>query len=426
MARLGEILIQQGACTAASVREALRNQVIFGGRLGTNLLEIGAVREDALAHALGTLFRSPSLSGNLKVDPAAVALLRPDVADRQEVVPYLLADRRVAVLACDPSDLRMLDEVAFATGRRVHPIVTPEARLWLLLRQAYGIDRRLRGIEVDFGTVRQGLAEAPAGGPRSRAPGTAAGDLMDEAEFDTLYVKTGPYGIEAPGSAPSTPTATPAAPPAEGEEILELDDEFLEPIADPASEVLAFLSTGAGHAPPVRFVPPAARREEPEPSPLAFAVALRFLEGVGEREAIARTVLRYARSKFRRAVLLTVHRGAAQGWAGLGEQLGAERVRKIGFPLGTPGIVDTVVRTRAHFLGPIPRTEANIRLLKQLGGGVPGNAFLVPILALGQVVNVFYADNGRGAMVDASGVGELLILATRIAQSYDALVARVR
>jgi hypothetical protein len=94
--------------------------------------------------------------------------------------------------------------------------------------------------------------------------------------------------------------------------------------------------------------------------------------------------------------------------------------------LGTPGILDTVVRTQAHFLGPIPKTEANIRLLKALGGGVPGNAFVVPILATGRVVNLFYADNGKGAVVDAGGVGELLILATRIAKSYDTLLQRVR
>jgi hypothetical protein len=89
-------------------------------------------------------------------------------------------------------------------------------------------------------------------------------------------------------------------------------------------------------------------------------------------------------------------------------------------------IVDTVVRTQAHFLGPIPKTEANIRLLKALGGGVPANALVVPILAIGRIVNVFYADGGKGALVDAGGVGELLILATRIAKSYDALLERVR
>jgi hypothetical protein len=176
-------------------------------------------------------------------------------------------------------------------------------------------------------------------------------------------------------------------------------------------------------APPARLPPPPA--PEPEPSPLSFGEALRFLEGVDERNAIARTVLRYARSKFKRAVLLTVHRGAAHGWAGLGERLAPEAVRRMHLALGAPGILETVVSARAHFLGPIPKTEANIRLLKALGGGVPSNALLVPILALGRVVNVFYADNGKGGVVDSGDVGELLILATRIAKSYDALLERV-
>jgi hypothetical protein len=94
--------------------------------------------------------------------------------------------------------------------------------------------------------------------------------------------------------------------------------------------------------------------------------------------------------------------------------------------LGTPGVLETVVTTQAHFLGPLPKTDANIRLLKALGGGVPGNALVVPILALGRVVNLFYADSGKGAVVDSGDVGELLILATRIAKSYDTLLDRVR
>ncbi len=124
---------------------------------------------------------------------------------------------------------------------------------------------------------------------------------------------------------------------------------------------------------------------------------------MNERDAIAKTVLRYARSKFGRAVLLTVHRGGAHGWAGLGEKLGPEAVRHMHLALGLPGILDTVVKTQAHFLGPLPKTESNIRLLKALGGGVPGNALVMPILARGRVVNLFYADNGKGGTVDSGG-----------------------
>ena len=178
---------------------------------------------------------------------------------------------------------------------------------------------------------------------------------------------------------------------------------------------------------PVPAAPPPPRvvRPEPEPGPLGFEQALAALAGVAERTAIAWVVLRYARTRLRRVVLFTVHRDVAHGWVGMGQGLFEARVQSIRLRLGTPGVLDTVIRTRAHYLGPLPRTEANVRLLKSLGGGVPRNALLVPILGLGRVVNVIYADGGRGAMVDAGGIGELLILATRMTQSYEALVARV-
>lgn len=375
--RVGELLVQDGACTPERVREALQNQAIFGARLGTNLLELGAVAEPDLARALGRRHGVPCVHGDVALDPRALALVRPELADRHDVVPYLRADRRLAVLARDPSDLAMLDEVAFATGLRVHPVVAPEARIWALLRRAYGVARPLRGLEVD-----PARAAAMRGRRPEAAPLAPAADLIDEGAFEALYGHVGTGALPRSAGAP------------------ELREADFRALAAPLGGV------------------------EPEPSPLAFAEAVRLIEGVDDRDAIARTVLRYARARFRRAVLFTVQRGVAEGWAGLGDGLGRDAVARIRIPLGAPGVVDTVVSTRAHFLGPIPKTEANVRLLKLLGGGVPGNAFLVPILALGRVVNVFYGDAGRGATVDASEVGELLILAARIAQSYETLVAR--
>jgi hypothetical protein len=269
----------------------------------------------------------------------------------------------------------VLDEVAFATGRKLHPFVVPEARLWRLLSRSYGLFREERGLE----TLRAVAARAP------RAP--AGPDLIGEDAFHALYGHVGLTGIPTPPPFPS-----PLGPPP-----LSLIPDDLPPI-DLTDEV--------------------------EPSALGFDEAVRLLEGVAERGAIARTVLRYARSRFQRALLLTVRRDAIHGWVGLGPGVEVEPVQRLRQPFTSEGVVATVVATQSHFLGPLPRTESNMRLLKALGGGVPRSAFVVPILALGRVVNVLYADNGRGALVDPSDLGELLILATRIAQGYDALARR--
>jgi hypothetical protein len=404
VARIGELLVEAGSCTPDSVQAALQHQAIFGGRLGTNLLELGRVSEEALAAALARRHGVPAMHGDVELEPRAVALLDRRLADRWEVVPFLSADRALAVLARDPSDLAMLDEVAFATGRNVHAFVTPEARLWRILGRAYGLFREHRAL----GAPPPPGARPP---PRARPPGP---DLIDEAEFEALY---GQVGMAAPTPAPGLAE----------EAILDPGPPLDEAPPPLTPELLEALTRAPGHAPPAALAPraPAAHRDEPEPSPLTFAEAVRLLDGVSERGAIARAVLRYARSKFQRALLLTVRGGAAHGWAGLGATVAAEAVARLRLPLDAPGVVTTVVGAQAHFLGPLPKTEANVRLLKHLGGGVPGNAFLVPILALGQVVNVFYADNGRGGLVDSADLGELLILATRISQSYETLARAV-
>ncbi len=443
--RLGEILVEMGACGADRVREALEGQVLLGGRLGTNLLEIAAVPEDALARALSRQHGRPALHGDIRVDPRLAALLKPEHADRFEVVPYQLSGRRLSVLCCDPADLKKLDEVAFALGKQITPVIVPEARLWALLRAHYGVERPTRGLAPDWTRVRRR--------PPTEAEGAAARpDLMDEAEFQALYATRDARPAGSPGSvapppstsgsvasAPSTanrsstPTHAPAAsrtrppPPAPRRAA----GGFLEAPGDPfagalvsSDQVLAALQAEAATGRMSAASAASGGVFPMVPAPLSFAEAAAALTGVADRNAVARVVLRYACSRFHRAVLLTVHARGADGWEGIGEGLTPQRVARVHVPLGKPGVVQTVVESRSHFLGPLARTEANIRLLRALAGGAPKNAFAMPILARGKVVNVLYADGGRGGLVSSEGLGELLILAARISQSYDVLLRR--
>jgi hypothetical protein len=353
---LGDVLIGMGAAAPAAVEQALDRQILLGGRLGTNLLELGAIDEGALAAALGRLHGCRAAAGEVAVEPAALALLSPERVDRLEVVPARLEGRRLEVLVADPADLAKLDEVAFATGKVVQPVVVPQSRLWELMRRHYRLARHVRG-------VAEGARRPPEAAPAA-APATAAQDLMGEEEFAALYAQAAP----APGPPP------PAAP------------------------------------------------GPPEAAPLSFEQATAALARVADRDAIARIVLRHARGRFRRVVLLAIHGDLAEGWQGAGEGIGPQVVARIRLRASSPGVVHTVVSSRAHFLGPLARTDENIALLRALGRGAPKSSFAMPVLAREQVVNVLYADDGRGARVDPAGVGELIVLAGHISRSYEALL----
>ena len=53
--QLGKLLLDRKVIEPAQLKEALEAQVIFGGRLGTNLLELGYVDEETLVRALAQM-----------------------------------------------------------------------------------------------------------------------------------------------------------------------------------------------------------------------------------------------------------------------------------------------------------------------------------------------------------------------------------
>lgn len=171
MARIGDILVAMKACTAAEVRAGLQTQAIFGGRIGTNLLELGIIDENQLAAALARAHGIPCIAGEVVPEDGAVESLPLALAERFGVVPIHVDERRLRVLVSDPRDLSKLDDLAFATGKTIEPILAPEARLWAALRRFYGIERRLRGLEFPDDLESAAIARGGHGALAQDAPG---------------------------------------------------------------------------------------------------------------------------------------------------------------------------------------------------------------------------------------------------------------
>jgi len=165
------MLVALSACPPEAVEEALRNQRFFGGRLGTNLIRLGAVQEAKLADALARIYHVRSVSGEVVPEPEAVALVPRRLVEDYDVVPFAIVDRTLRLLMCNPRDLRALDAIAFATSRKVEPVVAAEVRVWELMRQHYAVEREQRGIDDD---------EVPQWAPRVSPARRFACSIADE------------------------------------------------------------------------------------------------------------------------------------------------------------------------------------------------------------------------------------------------------
>src|SRR3954454_13051489 len=88
MLRLGELLVSHGLITSEQLEDALFAQRQFGGRLGTNLVELGFVSDGELANILSEQLKVPGAK------PQALASVPKDVIAR---LPAALASKYRAV-----------------------------------------------------------------------------------------------------------------------------------------------------------------------------------------------------------------------------------------------------------------------------------------------------------------------------------------
>jgi len=148
--KLGERFIQQGLLTQAQLEAALKAQLIFGGHLGTVLLEFGHVDEHTLGKTLAKIFNVDYAPPNLFTDiPKTIIDLVPKrLVEKHHAVPFDKRDRHLAVAMIDPKDLQAIDEISFATGHTIHPWVAPEARIFQVMERYYDLPRRHRYISV--------------------------------------------------------------------------------------------------------------------------------------------------------------------------------------------------------------------------------------------------------------------------------------
>jgi hypothetical protein len=148
--KLGEILIRKGIISNDQLKDTLRAQMIFGGQLGTCLIEKGYVGEkvlgSVLAEVTGADYAEPRLFAAIPSN--VVDIVPPTLVAKHSFVPFRLRSKVLDVAMIDPRNLAAQDELSFATGCKVQPWVAPEARIYQAMEMHYGIPRRQRYVAL--------------------------------------------------------------------------------------------------------------------------------------------------------------------------------------------------------------------------------------------------------------------------------------
>lgn len=151
--KLGTLLLRNAAITLSQLETALRTQVLYGGRLGTNLVELGFIDVNTLTEYLAQSLNVPVATQEMfeSINQSSVDFFGAELARRYEAFPLHDATLPAAVQAVamvNPKAEYQVAQLASELGKRVVPHIAPELRVYYYLEKHYGITRKARYVRV--------------------------------------------------------------------------------------------------------------------------------------------------------------------------------------------------------------------------------------------------------------------------------------
>jgi hypothetical protein len=361
--RLGDLLIRKGLISAEQLDQAVQCQVIFGGRLGTNLLELGHLGEEELSEALGQKCRVPAVPREEleEIPSRVIALVPPELARRCQAVPLRLVGHVLHTAMLDPADPAPLKVLASATGKAIGPAVALEVYLRWALDRYYGIKREARFINLErtLALSREMAAQPVPSGLSFGARLTPAAQAKPLGPGDTFWA--GSQNIPLFAVDPLLP-----------------DPQSITQMEGAPKSLDDFWERVGRTSHPHHLLP----------------MVFRQLEQARDRDAIAEIILDFGQRILPRVALFFIKAGLVFGWDGRGERLSREQVSGIMIPLDRPSLFRTVVETAAVSLGPVPDSPFNRRFLAAIGNPRSAVAVLIPVSLAERVVTILYGDMG--------------------------------
>jgi hypothetical protein len=390
------------------LEEATQVLVVFGGRLGSILVESGRLTIEEVEEHLARHLDVPAVPRDRieRPDPRALEVVPADLARSLALFPMWIEKRKLHLAMLDPLDVDRVDGVSFTTGLSVVPYVIAERRLVQLQEHYYDI-------RPDPRFTDHRILEL-AGHVQNRSHGRRADD--------------------APGVRVAPPNEDEVAHQRDSLGIRPLEDgeELSEAMApeSPNGEASDIDLAGPGDATgPTAGMP---RRQEPQVGPTlepARSVAeVAALEGdlalLGGRDDVVAAALRIATYFARVAALFLVRDGMIQGVRAAGS-VRTEWIDAIYLPITADGMLGRPATYGLAFHGRPAAEGIDAIAARALSGNAPAQVAVLPIGVQGRIVNLLYVDNGAHVL-PATSLAALGALCDGVSAAYERLITEKR
>jgi len=396
----GKFLARKRVLTQSELEEATQYLVVVGGRLGTNLVDLGYLGIEELdrhlAEHLG--IETPPKAWVEQPSPEALASLPPLLAQRHMIFPLAVEYKTLHLAMADPHHPTAMDEVSFATGLRIRPYLLSDAHLAFLRERFLGIPREGR-----FAYLSPEWAQGRS--RKQRPPPAARPEVPEEVEEAAKErVAWGLRPLEAEEELIDAETFSSlhserTAETAEASEAMVL------------SEVVSEGVSGAEAAPAADVRP----LEPEEVAELEVRLAR-----APDREVISDCALRLARSYAAAAALFVVRRDVIRGCGAVGSSV-PRNTDGLFVPLASASVLAATVTEGEAFRGALPPDGIDVQLFRAIGRCDVREAAIFPVRIRDRVLNLLYVDNGPHPLAESS-IAALGAVCDGIARAYARLI----
>jgi len=380
---LSSLIVQREIASIREVEEALARQVLYGGDLLTNLLEVARLDEAVLLPIVAESLGLPAApSGELpRPEPDAQRLVAAEVAVERNLAPLSVDRYGLTVAVAEPLSADVEQELAFALALPISQRIAPLVRIKQALARDYGVplDRRLQRLLMRMSTD----------GPRA---GSTFPPMRDDFRL----------------GAPRPPSIAPAAPPPSVMAIV-------RPSVPPGGGGVGTLVRNAA-TPSMR---PLRRRR----GAITVDTARAELEDADERDTILDLLFEFARQYFDYTAVFIVHGEVAEGRDAFGDGASRDKVARIGVPLDLPSILQTS-REKKATLQRVPSLDGlDAVLMNDLGRSGRTLCVVLPVVVRTRVVALLLGDGGDTG-IDASTLDDLEGIVAAATAAFERLIVR--
>ncbi len=366
MKKLGEILLERGTIAISELHTGLEACHHHGGRLGTHLLRLGFVDEQALLRALSEQLDVPPVASQvlLQAPERLRTMIPPEVGRRIQAMVFDQNNGTLSVAMTSPRSPAAFEEVVNHVGLDIKPHIATEPAILAALHQVED--------EPDE-------TEAPKPSLLSTSPAIAD-------DWQRLW----------------TPKALKAS-------------DLLQPRSRSVREEIPPAATFPGLAPA-----PAGGTSRSGPlEDEAFAVLLRE---AASRDEVADLVLRRSLAIVNRCCLLAVHSGKVVGWSGRGRGIVVEDLQTFEVDHDMPSVLSSI-GPGGCYTGPMPAGFVNQMILEILGDPLPEELAIATVTVKGRVVAYLIGDLPGTAMPTAA-VEDLIVAAQKAGVALEILIMK--